>query len=382
MKPQARLMIADSEHDADMLYASGMFVPDAFVAVALNVAGTWQWHGLFSALEFDRAKQESAFHQLHPAAVWDEAARQQGWKVTGLVAQAMAFLHAHDCRDIEVPGHFSLHYADTMRQHGFRISATTGSFFPERICKTTREVEELAHAEQLTRQSMTEAERFLAACRIGNDGLLYHPETDDVVYARDVRKVIECWLIGEGAMPAHTIVACGAEGADPHCVGHGVIRAHTPIIIDIFPRLMRSGYWGDMTRTYVRGKASEAVKRQYQAVKEAQAIGLEMLGEGIDGQHIHQRIQQHFDTAGFITGTRDGRQCGFFHGTGHGVGLEIHEAPRISRRSCLLQAGHVVTVEPGLYYAETGGVRLEDLCLITSSGHRNLTCHPCELEIG
>ncbi len=375
---RARLIIAASEHDADMLYVSGMFVPDAFVAIALPQEDAW--HGLFSPLEVDRARRESRFAQVHAAEAWEERARALELG-RGLVAQAMAFLRAHGCEAVEVPGSFPLRYADAMRERGFHVRAVEGEMFPQRACKRDDEVEALARAEALTRQAMAQAERFLAECAIDNARRLRHPQSGEVVHARDVRRVIECWLIGEGAMPSHTIVACGIEGADPHCVGHGPILADQPIIIDIFPRLSSHGYWGDMTRTYVRGKASPFVKRMYAAVRDAQRIGLDMLGDGVDGARIHQRILEYFTEQGFPTGVEDGRQCGFFHGTGHGVGLEIHEAPRIAKVAQILRAGHVVTVEPGLYYPRIGGVRLEDLCLVTEDGHRNLTQYPCQLEI-
>jgi len=196
-----------------------------------------------------------------------------------------------------------------------------------------------------------------------------------------MRAVIETFLISRGAVPSHTIVACGKEAADPHQIGAGYLKAHQPIIVDIFPRLVSSGYWGDMTRTFVKGKASSELRKMYRTVREGQDIGLSMICDGASGLKIHQAIQNHFAGRGFFTGTRRGRQVGFFHGTGHGVGLEVHEMPRISVRDDILRSGHVVTVEPGLYYPDIGGVRLEDLVVVRNEGGDNLTRFRRKLEI-
>jgi len=229
---------------------------------------------------------------------------------------------------------------------------------------------------------MMQAENFLAACSIGNDNILRHPDDAKTkVKSKHVRAAIETFLIGQGAMPAHTIVACGKEGADPHNIGSGFIRANQSIIIDIFPRLLDSGYWGDMTRTYVKGKAPATLKKMYQTVREGQDIGLNKVADGVHGAEIHGAILEHFELQGFKTGLKGGKQTGFFHGTGHGVGLEIHESPRISVRDDILQSNQVVTVEPGLYYPNIGGIRLEDMVVVQKHGCENLTKHPRKLEI-
>lgn len=371
----AKLIIADSEHHADMLYVSGIFVPDAFIAIQIKD----QWHALLSPLEVDRAKQHSKFDHTHLDTPWRQLASKQ--QRQGLAATAAAFLSNQQITNLEVPANFPLHYADQLRSWGFTVTANSGSLFPERTIKSEKEIQQLATAEQLTRQSMIAAEEFLASCHIGADLILREANSQNKVKAADVRRVIEVFLIANGAMPAHTIVACGKEGADPHNIGEGYIYAHQPIIIDIFPRLLSSGYWGDMTRTYVKGRASSDVKRIYQTVREGQQIGLSMVADGVDGMAIHHAIQQFFDAQGFPTKIIDGKQSGFFHGTGHGVGLEIHESPRISTTPYTLQCGEVVTVEPGLYYPGLGGVRLEDMVAVRQQGCDNLTNHPCTLEI-
>jgi Xaa-Pro aminopeptidase len=118
------------------------------------------------------------------------------------------------------------------------------------------------------------------------------------------------------------------------------------------------------------------LKRLYQTVLDAQEEAIGRIRDGADGVKIHQGICDRFDAAGFKTGVVNGRMQGYFHGTGHGVGLDIHEAPRISRTGSLLQEGHIVTVEPGLYYPGLGAARIEDMVLVTRDGCRNLTNYP------
>lgn len=372
----ASLLIAGSEHDADMLYISGLFVPDAFVVIGIG----GEWHGLLSPLEVDRARSTSRLNHVHLDTPWRDKAQKLGF-APGLAGVAAAFLREKGVSKLLVPGSFELQHADRLREAGFSVQAAEGTLFPQRAIKSEAEITQLAKAERLTKQSMAAAEAFLGECGIGDDGILRHPDVSGRVKSAHLRSVIETFLISRGAVPSHTIVACGKEAADPHQIGSGFLRAHQPIIVDIFPRLVSTGYWGDMTRTFVKGKASSELKKMYRTVREGQDIGLSMVCNGASGLVIHRAIQQHFDKQGFFTGTRRGKQVGFFHGTGHGVGLDVHESPRISVRDDTLKSGHVVTVEPGLYYPNIGGVRLEDLVVVGDDGCNNLTRFRRKLEI-
>lgn len=373
---EAKLIIAASETCADMLYASGIFVPDPFIAICIGHT----WHGLFSPLEVDRAKKTSRLNCVHLDEPWREKANQQGLK-PGLAATAAAFLREHGVSKLLVPMDFPLAFADYLRSWDFEVTSPSGDFFPERAVKDNHEIQQLRRAVRMTRQSMRQAQNFLAEANIGQDGILRHPLKNTRLKSEHVRSVIETYLVSRGARPAHTIVACGRQAADPHNIGHGFLRANQPIIIDIFPRMMDTGYWGDMTRTFVKGKASPALKKLYRTVREGQDIGLNMVAAGVNGADVHKTILTHFENRGFPTGTKNGKQVGFFHGAGHGLGLDIHENPRISTQKSQLQAGHVVTVEPGLYYPDLGGVRLEDVVVVREGGCENLTLYPRRFEI-
>jgi Xaa-Pro aminopeptidase len=176
-------------------------------------------------------------------------------------------------------------------------------------------------------------------------------------------------------------VAPGRLGCDPHDEGHGPIRAGAPIIVDIFPRAQKNGYFADITRTFVKGRASKKVRAMYDAVYDGQRLALRSIRDGARASDIHGAIHALFGERGFKSGKIDGRMQGFFHGTGHGLGLEIHEPPRVAGNDAVLKAGMVVTVEPGLYYWPHGGVRIEDTVLVTKRGLKNLTRFPKVFEI-
>jgi len=375
---QGRLMIADSEHNADMLYISAMFVPDPWIAIGIDGV----WHGLFSPLEINRAQQQSRLDRVWLDSEWRQRAQTQYGKSSGLAGVAAVFLSERGINSVEVPPSFGHGLACQLAQYGVTVTPCQGEFFPQRARKRDDEIAELATAEKLTARSMKQALNFLAACAIDDDGILRHADFGQKkLRAQDLRAVIEQWLIGHGAVPSHTIVACGRQGADPHNEGSGMLHGNQPIIIDIFPRLTRSGYWGDMTRTVVKGRATAKVKAMHQAVADAQSCGLNAIRHGILSSAVHAAVSSTLDRHGFFTGVKRGKQVGFFHGTGHGVGLEVHESPRVSIHDDLLQTGHVVTVEPGLYYPAVGGVRIEDMVVVTENGCRNLTNFHRRLEI-
>jgi Xaa-Pro aminopeptidase len=182
-----------------------------------------------------------------------------------------------------------------------------------------------------------------------------------------------------GGLPANTIVAGGDQACDPHERGFGPLKADSLIILDIFPRDAKSGYFGDMTRTVVRGRASAEQRRLWETVREGQEMALKKMKPGVDGLNLHNEVKQLFADRGYPTEVRAGRQVGFFHGTGHGLGLEIHEFPRFQKT--VFKPGQTLTVEPGLYYPGLGGVRIEDVVVVTKSGTRLLSRFEKRLEI-
>lgn len=185
--------------------------------------------------------------------------------------------------------------------------------------------------------------------------------------------------------PEGHIVAGGVHSSEPHEVGNGFLKKHVPIVIDIYPRSKETGYFADMTRTVCRGVPSARLQKMYDVVFNAQKHALSMVKPGVTCIDIQNAVEKFFSDAGYVTSGK-GKEFsfaeGFVHGVGHGVGSNIHESPHLGRKSTdTLKEGDVITVEPGLYYKKIGGVRLEDLVLVTKAGHQNLTRFPKKLVI-
>ena len=375
-KSENLLMLADSEHDANMLYAVGMFVPDPFIYLRLG----GRPYIVLSDLEIDRAPRSAPHCRALALSTYQESLRKQGVKSPGHAHVIAAILREKKVRSIVVPPNFPFGVAGELKKLGVRLTTTKGNFFPEREIKDASEVKKISAALMMAEVGMSEAMQVLRASKIGRDRrLMFH---NVALTSEKLRAVIDCAILQASGLPANTIVAGGIQGCDPHERGFGPLRANEPIIIDIFPRSAKTGYFGDITRTVVRGKASEGVRRLYETVFKGQGIGFKKVRAGVSTNEVHHGITGYFESQGYKTGRRNGRMEGFFHGTGHGLGLDIHESPRMGQFSSgKLVTGQVVTVEPGLYYPGLGGVRLEDVALVTQNGARNLTRFEKQLEI-
>jgi Xaa-Pro aminopeptidase len=377
MKRANLLIVADSERCADMLYAVGMFVPDPFIY--LRIDGRSQV--VLSDLEIDRARREAPHCRVVSLSALQKKLRESGARKVGL-PQVLRLLFRH--RGISkavVPHCFPLGLARELRRLNIKVKPKAEPFFPERQIKSAAEVKKISAALMMAEVGLAEGIQALKSCKIDRKRrLIYH---GNPLTSEKLRAIIDTAIIQAGGLPAHTIVAGGRQGCDPHERGHGLLRANEPIILDVFPRSQKTGYFGDITRTVVRGRASEAIRKLYHTVERAQEIGFEHIKHNVSGRDVHKRIREFFDREGCKTGKVNGRMQGFFHGTGHGVGLEIHEKPGMGPNSTdTLKSGHVVTVEPGLYYWDLGGgVRLEDMGLITGNGTRNLTKFEKVLEV-
>jgi Xaa-Pro aminopeptidase len=370
----ARLIIAASEADANLFYATRFLAPDPFVFL---------WHGvdtilLVSDLELDRARAQARVSQVLALRTYEERAKRAGTERPGTVDALVQLLRERRVQSLLVPGTFPLEHADTLRAHGLSVSAISEPFFEARLTKSPEEIEAICQAMRRSEAALELAIRSIREAE-ARDGVLWW--RGSVLTSEALKRVIVRQLLDDGLIAQHTIVACGEQACDPHHEGSGSLAPGRAIILDLFPRDESSRYHADITRTVVKGPAPEALRRMYDAVLAAQARALELIRDGAEGEAIHLEVQQSFQACGYQTGEVKGRMQGFFHGTGHGLGLEVHELPRISKAKSTLRSGHVVTVEPGLYYPGVGGVRIEDVVVVTDSGCRNLTSFPKLLEV-
>ncbi len=380
-----RLIYSSSNRCADLHYESGFNAEDNFLwfstpkmtAIAVN------------ALEFGRAVKQRRCdvevidrthlrQALHLPDAMPEKYRDAG---NGALHDILSISEAFGVNNWQVPYDFPCGLAQSLASYDITVSPIQ-HFSPAREVKSSGEIENIRKAQRIAEAGLAQADAILAESSIGNDGLLYYH--GEVLTAEILRGAINAEIARLGGNPSGTIAAPGPQGADPHQAGSGAVAANSPIIMDIFPRDEATGYFGDLTRTRVKGKAPAIVRHTYETVLEAQQRVLDTLKPGMPCCNFHNKTVDFFAENGCKTGWDEKHNCyyGFFHGLGHSVGLEIHESPSLSRGiTTLLQPGHVVTVEPGLYYPEWGGIRIEDTVAITSDGIDNLTVAQKFLEI-
>lgn len=368
-----KLIVADSEQNADILYATRFFVPDPFVY--LNVAGVS--FIVLNDLEVDRGLRTAKVDHVVSWSDLEKEMKGTSRKKVSFAAVLAFFLKARKVRRCQVPADFPLGLAGELAKLGIRVIPVRGLFWPEREFKTDGEMDSLRRALRMTEAGMARAMEVLKASTPRRDGVLRWGNA--VLTSELLRAEADVAMLRAGARPGNSIVAGGEQACDPHERGSGPLRANELIIIDLFPRSADSGYFGDLTRTVVRGVADDAQRRLWKVCLEGQKKALSQLRPGVDGLDLQSAIREDFARKGFPTERRNGRWTGFFHGLGHGLGLEIHETPRLSATK--LTERQVVTVEPGIYVPGIGGVRHEDVVAITGGGCRLLSRFPKPLEI-
>jgi Xaa-Pro aminopeptidase len=380
------LVISAPQHDAAAYHLSGFLAPDP--VICLRAAG--KKYLAVSALEYGRAEKEApvdelvSFDELELVKLAEElksGARAFAAAAANLIQRAGAV-----GSPVAVPSHFGVAYADELRARGLWVEPDGRLFTELRRVKTQEEISHIEEAQRAVEEACAHAVGILEEAEVSVDGTLRW--RGEILTSEILRSEIDVELLRHGCTADEgTIAAGGAQAADPHESGHGPLGAGEAIIIDIFPRGLEGRYYADMTRTFVKGEPDQALQEMYDAVLEAQATALSMIRAGVNGRDVHDKVSDILHKRGYKTGKHDQRPGqplteGFFHGTGHGVGLEVHEAPRVSTADEELKAGDVVTVEPGLYEPEVGGVRIEDLIVVTEDGCRNLTNFPKEFRVG
>jgi len=362
------LLYADTGRSADALYFGRVDVPDPFLAFGAR----GRKYAAVSALEYSRVKRVSAFDVVFPLEPYLQKARRE-WPDRRVGAAEVMALLAAELRQkrFTVPQDFPAGVCDRLRGLGLKLAVAEGPLFPARTVKTAAEAAAIREGNRCSALGLAAAERLLRGSRIAGGKLLHRGK---VLTSERVKFAIETACLEAGAASANTIVAGGDQACDPHERGTGPLRPHELIVVDIFPRVQATGYHGDMTRTFLRGRASDAQIALVAAVRAAQRAALGALRAGVEGREVHAAAAALFVSRGYETKRAMGRSVGFFHGTGHGLGLEVHEPPRLGATAeGPLPRGSVVTVEPGLYYPGLGGCRIEDVVQVTSGAPNRLS---------
>ena len=372
------LIYADTMRSPELRHEVALGVPDPFLYLEKDGAK----HIMIGSMEIPRLREVGGF-ELHPA---------EEFGMDELIAAGMDYDEIRDelilravrgigIESAVVPVSFPLAVADMLRANGIELSPDRDFFAGRRRVKTAAEVEGIRRAQKAAEAGMSAARDLLRRAERNGAGLVADGQP---LTSERIKSAIATAFVANGSTAEEFIVSHGAQSAIGHEMGTGTILPDEPIVIDLWPRDNESACYADMTRTFVVGEPSDEVREWHRLCKEALDRAISEIRAGVVGSTIFDGTCEIFEAAGYPTQrTKEpGKpiEDGFFHGLGHGVGLEVHEEPgmgQISRKE--LVAGDVVTVEPGLYRQGYGGCRLEDLLLVTEDGAENLTDFPYDL---
>jgi Xaa-Pro aminopeptidase len=355
---------ASSEQSADLYYLAGVYVPDPYISMLYQE----QSYAFVNQLEYGRVVAQSKYDQV---LLLEQVKRE----LAGIfhceeraVGPALIMHHyalKFKVSEVTVPNDFPAQYFAQLQDYGFSVRCRAHEKFQQRALKTAGERAAIRQANRASAAGLRAAERILKASQVIGNRLQYQGRFLTADY---LRQQIDLACLNAGALARNTIVACGRQACDPHEAGSGYLRPHQLIIVDVFPRHQKTGYHGDMTRTFLKGRANDGQRRLVTTVRQAQLAAIQAVYAGQSGHRVHQVAQSVFTSAGYETKCIRQKFVGFIHSTGHGLGLEVHESPRVAPHAEALQAGHVVTIEPGLYYPEIGGCRIEDVVAVQTDG--------------
>ncbi len=333
-------------------------------------------------IEMQRAKAAANATRVACPADFTPGGGLSGDRETATAQSAAEFLVRIGCAEVVVDRSLPMIYAEMLGRAGVLVRCETEWGLIERRQKDASEIAAVRFAQQQTEEVMRTACQTIARAQTGADTILLvdgKPLTSE-----RMQSMIDIWLLERGFSNPMSIVAGGPVGADCHDHGHGPLRSMQPIIVDIFPRDKKSLYNGDCTRTVVHGKISEKLTRMHAAVAKAKAAATSAVRSGVTGQFVHEATCLSIESSGYQMGfAPEGASDDFTsmtHGTGHGLGLEVHEPPLLAPGGPELLVGDVVTIEPGLYCKAVGGIRIEDIVVVTEDGCLNLNSLPEGLD--
>ena len=364
---------------ADSFYATKLEMHDPYVWVEDDAGKT---HVILSELEVSRGRKNAQVDYVHAMGGFVDKLQQMSLphSMAGIVAAVCQEL---DLTHVDVPADFPAGMFKQLLELGVTLTPVDGSFFPERAIKTADEIACIRTAQHINEQAFYRAFEIFKEATIGRDNTLHYK--GDVLTSELVQSAMNTHVVSLGGVGFNggPIVAGGLQAADPHQRGFGPLKAGELVIIDSFPA-HRNAYHGDLTRTILKGEPSEEQVKLYDAVKASQQKCLDNLKAGMTGAQADRLCRDVLISYGYETSEdKNGNPYGFFHSTGHALGLDVHDdGPGLSSRNEKpLKAGMVVTVEPGLYYPDLGGCRLEDIVAVSEDGIDNLTTLPKELLV-
>ena len=382
---ESLLLYSNSYRDANMYYLTKFLVPDPFIFIKKIYEKPII---IVSQMEFLRAKKQSIVKDVR--SFLDYKFFNETKSIKEPQIRALKFFvrivkkELNQGTRICVPLNFPALMADLLRKENLTIEPMFNVVEKARETKDKEEIDIIMKIQRITEDVVTQAMELIANSEIGPNKKLIDkgkPLTIGKIKSFVGKKLIENGCLADEDF----ILACGRKSSDPHYIGESndKLKADQPIIFDIYPRNIQKRYFTDMTRTIVKGKAPKKIKKMFNTILEAKTSSLDAIKAGAIGSNVYDICCDILEKNGYKT-TRGRKKIttGMLHSLGHGVGLQVHETPRISEFSNFPFREHnVITVEPGLYDQKIGGVRLEDIIEITKNGYCNLTKKESVLEI-
>ena len=366
----SKLIYDNTKNSSDLFYRTSFKAPDPILFIEFRN----KKYLILNDLEIERGKSEAKVDSVLPL-----SSISRKIKSNSIEQVILHLLKEFKIKTIEVPYNFPSYIYKKLTKSKIKVMPSKSPiFFNSRIVKNQTEIKSISKVMRHTEKVMRLIIEKIKYSKSKNKIL----RTDGRILTSELlRNICQKELSSYGLECPDCIISSGRHSSLPHHQGTGPIKECQSIIIDIFPKDTSSGYFGDMTRTVVKGTPSKKLNDMYKAVLKGQRLGLSLIKSGVKSKTVHNSIKSLFDSSGFYTTYKEGTPEGFIHSTGHGLGLDIHEPPRISSGDDILKKNYVVTVEPGLYYSHIGGVRVEDTVLVTTDGCKNLTRFPKNLNL-
>jgi Xaa-Pro aminopeptidase len=374
------LMIGDTERSADLRHEVPLQITDAFVYAEVD----GRRHVVIWNFELDRIRATGIDAELHPMEELrlEELVREGQDAYAATLAMGLRAVRLLGLRSAVVPRSFPLGQADHLREHGIELTVDQRLFDDRRRVKSAGELAGIRRALRAAEAGMATALELLRAAERRNGALTVEGET---LTCELIKERVERDFVRHGCSTDEFIVSHGPQTAVGHDMGSGPIVPDDLVMLDLFPRDRASACFADMTRTFAVGAVPDDIREYHRLSKQALELCVESIRPGLSGADLHRSVCELFEAHGHPTQLSKPEGAvlldGFYHATGHGVGLGVHEQPGIGRFGEPLVAGDVLAIEPGLYRHGFGGVRLEDLVLVTEDGCEVLTNFPYDLEV-
>lgn len=365
----AYLMAGIPDKNSSLYHAIRFNVGDPAAIVTLNGSGPPKSMLILRDIEVSRARRQAKVNEVYCPADFEPEGGLSGDRETATAQAAAECLFRHGIKSVIADRSLPLIFADVIRSRGIEVCCDMDKGVADRRAKDQQEIEFLRQAQQVTEEAVEMACRMIAQAQPDREGVLIH---DGVPLTSErVRFEIDVFLLKKGYSNPPSIIAGGPTGADCHDIGNGLLRTSEPIIVDIFPQNRLTRYNGDCTRTVVNGEISDVLVKMHAAVVSAKRAGTAEVKAGVTGEKVHraviEKIQQHGFSIGLPTADSPKEYTAMVHGTGHGIGLEVHEPPLLDFKGPKLVVGDALTIEPGLYSEAIGGIRVEDMVIVTEA---------------